>query len=125
MASAWMACGRARAAVSEKTRLDPIFANTLFWVITRSINCPYCMGHCEMLLEVAGLSKPEIGQRTRILASDDWSSFPPEEQRAFAFARKLTRAPWTVTAEDIRGLERDFGPERALAVLYNSCWGNT
>ena len=28
MASAWMACGRARAVVSEKTRLDPIFANT-------------------------------------------------------------------------------------------------
>ena len=124
MASAWMACGRGPAAVSEKTRLDPIFANTLFWVITRSLNCTYCMGHCEMLLEVAGLSKPEIGQRTRILAGDDWSSFPPEEQRAFAFARKLTRAPWTVTAADISGLERDFGPERALAVIYNACWGN-
>jgi alkylhydroperoxidase family enzyme len=124
MASAWMACGRARAAVSEKSRLDPIFANTLFWVITRSIDCPYCMGHSEMLLEVAGLSKPEIAKRTRILAGDDWSSFPPEEQRAFAFARKLTRAPWTVKTEEIRGLERDFGPERALAVLYNACWGN-
>ena len=124
MASAWMACGRGRAAASEKTRLDPIFANTLFWVITRSINCTYCMGHCEMLLEVAGLSKPEIAQRTRILAGDDWSSFPPEEQRAFGFARKLTRAPWTVMAEDIRVLKRDFGPERALAVVYNACWGN-
>jgi alkylhydroperoxidase family enzyme len=124
MASAWMACGRARAAVSKETRLDPVFANTLFWVITRSIDCPYCMGHCEMLLEVAGLSKPEIARRTRILAGDDWSSFPPEDQRAFAFARKLTRAPWTVSAEDIEGLKHDFGPERALAVLYNACWGN-
>jgi alkylhydroperoxidase family enzyme len=124
MASAWMACGRGPAAASEKTRLDPIFANTLFWVITRSLNCTYCMGHCEMLLEVAGLSKPEISHRTRILAGDDWSSFPPEEQRAFAFARKLTRAPWTVTAAVIGGLERDFGPERALAVVYNACWGN-
>ena len=124
MASAWMACGRARAAVSEKTRLDPAFANTLFWVITRSIHCPSCMGHCEMLLVVAGLSKPEIARRTRILAGDDWSCFPTDEQHAFAFARKLTRAPWTVTAADIHGLKRDFGPERALAVLYNACWGN-
>jgi alkylhydroperoxidase family enzyme len=124
MASAWMACGRARAAVSDQTRLDPVFANTLFWVITRSINCPYCMGHCEMLLEVAGLPKSEIARRTRMLAGDDWSSFPPEDQRAFAFARKLTRAPWTVTAGEIEGLKRDFGPERALAVLYNACWGN-
>jgi alkylhydroperoxidase family enzyme len=124
MAAAWMACGRARAAVSDETRLDPVFANTLFWVITRSIDCPYCMGHCEMLLEVAGLSKPEIAQRTRILAGDDWSSFPPAEQRAFAFARKLTRAPWTFRDEEIAGLARDFGPERALAILYNACWGN-
>jgi alkylhydroperoxidase family enzyme len=124
MASAWMACGRARAAVSDETRLDPVFANTLFWVITRSIDCPYCMGHCEMLLEVAGLSKPEIAERTRILAGDDWSSFPPAEQRAFGFARKLTRAPWTVAAQDIEGLKREIGPERALAVLYNACWGN-
>ncbi len=124
MASAWMACGRSRAATSEKFRLDPVFSNTLFWVITRSINCPYCMGHCEMLLEVAGLPKPEIARRTRILAGDDWSSFSPQEQRSFAFARKLTRAPWTVTADDIEGLKQDFGPERALAVLYNACWGN-
>jgi alkylhydroperoxidase family enzyme len=124
MASAWMACGRGRAAVSDAARLDPVFANTLFWVITRSIECPYCMGHCEMLLEVAGVSKPEIARRTRFLATDDWSSFPPAEQRAFGFARKLTKAPWSVVPEDAESLKRDFGPERALAVLYNACWGN-
>ena len=73
MAFAWMACGRARAAVSEKTRLDPVFANTMFWVITRSIDCPDCMGHCEMLLEVAGLPKTEIAGRTRILIIQDRS----------------------------------------------------
>jgi hypothetical protein len=103
---------------------ERVFEESLFRVRTRSIRRNYCMGHCEMLMEVAGLSKTEIGQRTRILSGDDWSSFPPEEQRAFAFARTLTRAPWTVTAEDIRGLERDFGSERTLAVIYNSCWGN-
>ncbi len=124
MASAWMACGRSRAVVSETSRLDPVFANTLFWVITRSINCTYCMGHCEMLLEVAGLPKPEIARRTQILAGDDWSSFSPEEQRAFAFGRKLTKAPWTVASEDVESLKRDFGSERALTVVYNACWGN-
>jgi alkylhydroperoxidase family enzyme len=109
---------------SEKSRLDGVFANTLFWVITRSINCTYCMGHCEMLLEVAGLPKPEIARRTMILAGDDWSSFSPEEQRAFAFARKLTKAPWTVATDDIDSLKRDFESERALTVIYNACWGN-
>ncbi|WP_422922903.1 carboxymuconolactone decarboxylase family protein [Singulisphaera sp. PoT] len=124
LASAWMACGRSRAGSTEKSRLDPVFANTLFWVITRAINCTYCMGHCEMLLEVAGLSKPEIAERTKILAGDDWSSFPPAEQRAFAYARKLTRAPWTVNTDDIRSLDKDFGHDLALGVIYNACWGN-
>ena len=38
--------------------------------------CPYCMGHCEMNWEVAGLTKDEIAERSRLLAGDDWSSFP-------------------------------------------------
>jgi hypothetical protein len=33
------------------------------------------MGHCEMLLAVAGLDNKEIAERTRLLASGDWSSF--------------------------------------------------
>ena len=79
------------------------------------------MGHCEMNWEVAGLTKPQIAERSRLLAGDDWSSFPPEEQRAFAFARKLTRTPGTISADDIEGLRRDFGPDRALIVLVYAC----
>ena len=66
---------------------------SVFWVVTRSINCPYCMGHTEMIMERNGLTKPEVAERARLLAGEDWSSFPAEEQRAFAFARKLARAP--------------------------------
>ena len=75
-------------------RYDRIFGQSLFWIVTRAINCPYCMGHCEMNWEVAGLSRAEIAQRSRLLAGDDWSSFTPAEQHAFAFGRKLTTAPW-------------------------------
>ena len=123
MAAAWSACGRG-GGTSQNQQLDRVFSNTLFWVVTRSLNCPYCMGHCEMLLETAGLSRPEIAERTRLLAGEDWSSFTSEEQHAFAFGRKLTRAPWTVSTEDIQTLKRDSGPERALAIVWTSCWGN-
>ena len=99
---------------------DRIFGSGLFWVTTRAMKCPYCMGHCEMNWEVAGLTKPEIAERSRLLAGDDWSSFPPAEQHAFAFARKLTRAPWTVSGDDIGELKRDFGPDRALIVMLNA-----
>ncbi len=35
------------------------------------LKCPYCMGHCEMNWEVAGLSKGTIAERSRLLAGDD------------------------------------------------------
>jgi alkylhydroperoxidase family enzyme len=79
------------------------------------------MGHCEMLLAVAGLDQAAVSERTRRLASDDWSGFSPGEQAAFAFARKQARSPAAVTDQDVQELVRHFGPERALDVIWWSC----
>jgi hypothetical protein len=79
------------------------------------------MGHCEMLLAVAGLDQDAVTERTRRLASGDWSSFPPGDQAAFAFARRQARQPWAVTDEDIQELVRHFGPERTLDVIWWAC----
>jgi hypothetical protein len=106
-----------------EAKADRVFEESLFWVQTRSIRCNYCMGHCEMLLEVAGLDKTAIAERTRRLASDDWSCFPPAEQRAYAYARKLTKAPWELTPADYKALEQDLGPERAMATFWWLCRG--
>ena len=102
-------------------RFDRVFGLSLFWVVTRAIDCPYCMGHCEMNWEVIGMTPAQIAARSRALAGDDWSSFPPAEQRAFAFARKLTRTPGDITTDDVRGLERDFGADPALSLLMYAC----
>lgn len=108
------------AGAEASAKWDRIFGQSLFWVTTRAVNCPYCMGHCEMNWEVAGLTTSEIAQRSRLLAGDDWSSFSPAEQHAFAFARKLTKAPWSIASADIAELSQDFGPDRALIVLLNA-----
>src|SRR5438874_1883285 len=79
------------------------------------------MGHCEMLLAVAGLDKHAVSERTRQLAEGDWSAFSPAERAAFQFARKQAAAPWTVTDADVRELERHFGKERALDVIWWAC----
>ena len=71
-----------------------------------------------MLLAVAGLDEAKITERTRRLAEGDWSDFPPAERAAYSYARKLSRAPADVTAEDVRELQRHFGPERALDVIW-------
>jgi alkylhydroperoxidase family enzyme/thiol-disulfide isomerase/thioredoxin len=99
---------------------DRIFGQGLFWVTTKAIKCPYCMGHCEMNWEVAGLNKDEIADRSRLLAGDDWSSFPASEQHAYAFARKLTSAPWMVSDDELDQLKRDFGLDRAVLVVLNA-----
>ena len=79
------------------------------------------MGHCEMLLAVAGLDEKAITERTRRLAGGDWSGFAPAERAAFAFARKQAKDPASVTDADVRELARHFGPERAADVLWWAC----
>ena len=92
------------------SKWDRIFGSGLFWVTTKAIKCPYCMGHCEMNWEVAGLSKTEIAERSKLLAGDDWSSFPPAEQHAYAFARKLTGSPGAITGDDVALSRRTSAP---------------
>jgi alkylhydroperoxidase family enzyme len=106
-----------------EAKADRVFEESLFWVQTRSIRCNYCMGHCEMLLEVAGLDKGAVAERTRRLAGDDWSCFPPAEQRAYAYARKLTKTPWQLTPADYKSLEQDLGPKQAMATFWWLCRG--
>jgi alkylhydroperoxidase family enzyme len=79
------------------------------------------MGHCEMLLAVAGLDNAAVTERTRRLASGDWSSFSAADQAAFAFARKQARKPWTITDDDFNELVSHFGKERALDVVWWAC----
>ncbi len=123
LAAAWETYLRT-SSIETRDKMDRVFSQSLFWVTTRAMNCSYCMGHCEMGLDLAGLTKPQIAQRTRLLAGADWSSFSAEEQDAYAFARKLTATPWAISDADVQGLERDFGPQRALVVLTAACRGH-
>ena len=82
------------------------------------------MGHSEMLLAVAGMTEEEIAARAEALGGGDWSGFPASDRVAFAFARKLTAEPWTVTDGDVRGLEAAFGRHRAMDIIWHVAWGN-
>jgi hypothetical protein len=79
------------------------------------------MGHCEMLLAVAGLDAKGVAQQTQKLAAGDWSSFAPGDQAAFAFARKQAKAPDTIAADDVQSLVRHFGVARALDIIWWAC----
>ena len=77
------------------------------------------MGHCEMLL--AGLDKSALDERTRRLASGDWSSFSPGDRAAFRFARKQSNEPWSIGSDDVKRLIDHFGAERTLDILFWAC----
>lgn len=79
------------------------------------------MGHCEMLLAVAGLDDDDVREKTKQLASGDWSNFSPADRAAFFFARKQAQEPWSIHATDLQDLVNHFGLDRALDVLWWSC----
>jgi alkylhydroperoxidase family enzyme len=71
-----------------------------------------------MLLAVAGLDDDGVTKRARQLASGDWSSLPPSEKAAFAYARKMSLEPWTLGPEDFERLVAHFGRDRAVDVVW-------
>ena len=77
-----------------------------------------------MLLAVAGLKEEEIKERTRKLASGDWSDFPPAERLAFQFACKLAREPAALSDKDVQGLVATFGRERSVDLIWYGSWCN-
>jgi hypothetical protein len=79
------------------------------------------MGHCEMLLAVAGLDEHEIMERTKKLADGDWSWLPAAERAGLAFARKLSIEPWAITDADRHELRNYFGPVRMYDVIWWAC----
>lgn len=101
-------------------RYSRVFGTSLFWIVTRAVQCPYCMGHCEMNWEVAGLSKEDIQNLSRSLASDDWSKFTQQEQTAFSFGRKLSYAPAEITRRDLEALHDSFGRQLALFIAVQA-----
>ena len=82
------------------------------------------MGHSEMLLAVAGLKDEEIKERTRKLASGDWSDFRPAERQAFQLAYRMAKEPWAVSAREVQDLTQTFGEARALDLIWYGAWGN-
>ncbi len=77
-----------------------------------------------MMLAVAGLKDDEVKLRTKKLALGEWDDFAVAERQAFAFAAKLSKAPATVTAEDVAGLSETFGPHRAIDLIWYTSWVN-
>jgi alkylhydroperoxidase family enzyme len=100
--------------------LDYPFKTMLFWIVSRTNNCQYCLGHQEWKLAAAGLTEEQIA------ALDfDWERYTPAEQAAFAYARKITYEPHKIADADIDGLRKHFTNPQILEMTLSVAGNNS
>ncbi len=103
----------------ENMTLSYEFKTELFWIVSRTNNCQYCLGHQEQKLSAAGLSED------RIAALDmEWESFTPAEQAAYGWARKLTWSPNAIADADIDALRKHYTDMQILEMTLSIAGNN-
>lgn len=99
---------------------DYAFKTRLFWIVSRTNDCQYCLGHQELKLRRAGMLEDQIAA-----LDSKWSVFPVEEQAAMRLARKLTLTPHLISDEDLAAMKQHFTDARVVDIIqtiagYNS-----
>jgi alkylhydroperoxidase family enzyme len=99
--------------------LSYAFKVELFWIVSRTNNCQYCMGHQESKLLNAGLKEDDIAS-----LDSNWAHFTPAEQVAFAYARKFTHEPNKLGDADIEGLRKHYTDMQILEMSLSMAGNN-
>lgn len=103
----------------ENMSLTYPFKTQLFWIVSRTNNCQYCLGHQEQKLSAAGLTEDEIAA-----LDSNWGHYSPADQAAFAWARRLTFEPHRITDADIEHLRRFYTPLQILEMTMSIAGNN-
>jgi AhpD family alkylhydroperoxidase len=103
----------------ENMSLTYAFKTRLFWIVSRTNNCHYCLGHQEQKLSAVGMTDDQIA------ALDfNWLQYPEDERAAFAYARKLTWEPHKLSDADFKSLRRHYTDEQILEMTLSVAWNN-
>jgi alkylhydroperoxidase family enzyme len=100
--------------------LDYRFKVSLFWIVSRTNNCQYCLGHQESKLLSAGMTEDEIAA-----LDSDWSRFNEKEQVAWAFGRKFTLEPNKLSDADIAELKKHYTDMQILEMIMSMAGNNS
>jgi alkylhydroperoxidase family enzyme len=95
-------------------RLDNLFTDASFWIVSRGNNCHYCLGHQELKLRAGGLDDNTIAA-----LDSDWTVFDPRQQAVLAYARKLTLEPHLIGDQDIAALKLFFTDAEIIELSFN------
>lgn len=112
IAQAWRTYGQAvreNASIGRDIQLQVSFA------VSMVNGCRYCVLH-----QVLGLRRLGVNPAKLVSMKKDDSQLTPRELTAVNFARKVTRAPASITDEDFRALKTEFGEQGATEVLLQT-----
>ncbi len=104
----------------ENMTLSYQFKTMLFWIVSRTNNCQYCLGHQEQKLSATGMLDDDIAA-----LDSNWEHFKPAEQAAFAYARKLTYEPNQLSDADIDALRPHYTDQQILEMTMSVSWNNS
>jgi AhpD family alkylhydroperoxidase len=103
----------------ENMTLSYAFKTRLFWIVSRTNNCQYCLGHQEQKLSAVGMTDDEIAA-----LDAKWDRFDPKEQAAFAFTRRITYEPHLFGDADFAALKKHYADEQILEMTMSTAWNN-
>lgn len=103
----------------ENMTLTYQFKTMLFWIVSRTNNCQYCLGHQEWKLSATGMKDDAIAA-----LDADWSAYSKAEQAAFAYARLLTYEPHRLSDAEIARIGAHYTPLQILEMTMSISGNN-
>ncbi len=103
----------------ENMALSYQFKTMLFWIVSRTNNCQYCLGHQEWKLSATGMKDDAIAA-----LDSDWSAYSKEEQAAFAYARLLTYEPHRLSDAELDKVKQYYTPSQILEMTMSVAGNN-
>ena len=97
--------------------LGPALAAKIRWVVADALGCEYGVANANADLVRAGVSLKD--GKFHVPAKG-----PKDEAAALDFARKLTKAGYTITDDEFVELLQYYGPEKTTAIVHSVAYAN-
>jgi hypothetical protein len=102
-----------------KNPLGPLLYGKIRWVAADANSCTYSRQRAEADLKRAGLSEADLKALT-----GDRKTLPEAERLALDLARKISRAAYRVTDDEMSALLKHYGPEKVVAIVHTLAHAN-
>lgn len=102
-----------------KNPLGPVLAGKMHWAAADAMGSEYGKKYAEADLRRAGLKDDDLKK-----LAGDVANLTEEDRLVVAFARKLTKAAYTVSDDEMAELLKRFGPDKLVAIVHTIAWAN-